>query len=250
LEVFESSEVVEDPVSPVVLRGGVQGRVEFDGVWFGYGDEPVLQGVSLSVGVGETVALVGVTGSGKSTLVSLVPRLMDVDSGAVRLDGVDVRELSLEVVRGAVAVVRQEPLLLPLSVAENIAFARAGASMEEVRAAAKAANALEFIEHLPQGFDTVLGERGDTLSGGQKQRLAIARALLKDAPVLVLDEPTSALDAGTELSVIEALERVSQDRTVIIVSHRESALVHADRVVQLADGHLTDIAHSRMGNAT
>jgi ATP-binding cassette subfamily B protein len=219
-----------------------------DGVWFGYGDEPVLEGVSLSVGVGETVALVGATGSGKSTLVSLVPRLMDVDAGVVRLDGVDIRELSLEVVRGAVAVVRQEPLLLPLSVAENIAFARAGASSEEIRAAADAANALEFIERLPQGFDTVLGERGDTLSGGQKQRLAIARALLKDAPVLVLDEPTSALDAGTELSVIEALERVSRDRTVIIVSHRDSALVHADRVIQLADGHLTDITLSRAGN--
>jgi ATP-binding cassette, subfamily B, bacterial len=244
LEVFESGEVIVEREDPVVLPGPVRGRVCFEDVWFSYEEGlPVLCGVSFGVEPGETVALVGVTGSGKSTLVSLVPRLMDVCGGCVRLDGVDVRDLALRVVRESVSVVRQEPLLLPVSVADNVAFARPGASFEEVWEAARAANALEFIERLPQGFDTVLGERGDTLSGGQKQRLAIARALLKDAPVLILDEPTSALDAGTEHLVVEALQRVTRDRTVMIVTHRESTIVHADRVVRLEHGRVIAGAH-------
>lgn len=244
LEVFESGEVIVEREDPVVLAGPVMGRVSFEDVWFSYGEGPaVLCGVSFEIEPGETVALVGVTGSGKSTLVSLVPRLMDVSGGCVGLDGVDVRDLGLRVVRENVSVVRQEPLLLPVSVADNIAFARPGASFEEVRAAAEAANALEFIERLPEGFDTVLGERGDTLSGGQKQRLAIARALLKDAPVLILDEPTSALDADTEHLLVEALRRVTRDRTVMIVTHRQSTLVHADRVVRLERGRVIEEAH-------
>jgi len=239
LEVFESGEVIVERPDPVVLEGPVRGRVSFEDVWFSYEEgAPVLCGVSFEIEPGETVALVGVTGSGKSTLVSLVPRLMDVGSGCVRVDGVDVRDLALGVVRGSVSVVRQEPLLLPVSVADNIAFARPGASWHQLWAAAEAANALEFIERLPDGFDTVLGERGDTLSGGQKQRLAIARALLKDAPILILDEPTSALDADTEHLLVEALGRVTRDRTVMIVTHRESTTVHADRVVRLQGGRL------------
>jgi len=167
-----------------------------------------------------------------------VSRLMDVEGGRVCLDGVDVRDLSLDVVRGSVAVVRQEPLLLPVSVMENVRFARPGASVGEVVAALEAANALEFVERLPDGLETVLGERGDSLSGGQKQRLAIARALLMDAPVLVLDEPTSALDVRTESLVVEALERLTRGRTVLVVSHRSAALVMVDRVVRLEGGRL------------
>ena len=244
LEVFESGAVIVEREEPVVLAGPVVGRVGFDDVWFSYeGGVPVLGGVSFEVEPGETVALVGVTGSGKSTLVSLVPRLMDVTGGCVRIDGVDVRDLALEVVRGSVSVVRQEPLLLPVSITDNIAFARPGASFEQVQAAADAANATEFIERLPEGFATVLGERGDTLSGGQKQRLAIARALLKDAPILILDEPTSALDADTEHLLVEALQHVTRHRTVMIITHRPSTIVHADRVVRLEDGRLIQEAH-------
>jgi ATP-binding cassette subfamily B protein/subfamily B ATP-binding cassette protein MsbA len=210
LEVLDSEEGVrEAPNARELPVRGVSGHVRLEGVTFGY--EPgreVLRGVDLEGRPGETVALVGRTGAGKSTVVSMIPRFFDPWQGTVRLDGEDVRGLRLSSLRQQIALVLQEPFLLPLTVAENIAYGRPGASRGEVEAAARAARAEEFIRALPEGFETVIGERGATLSGGERQRLAIARALLKDAPVLILDEPTAALDAATESELMAALERL------------------------------------------
>jgi ATP-binding cassette, subfamily B, bacterial len=242
LEVLDAQWEVRDRPGARPLRGGVCGHVRLEGVSFGY--EPgraVLQEVTLEVHPGETVALVGPTGAGKSTLVSLIPRFFDPWSGRVTLDGVDVREVQLSSLRGQVAVVLQEPFLLPLTVAENIAYGRPGASQEAIEAVAVAANADRFIRCLPQGYATVIGERGATLSGGEKQRLAIARALLKDAPVLILDEPTSALDTQTEALVLEALERLMRGRTTFIIAHRLSTVRRADRIVVLEQGRVIEM---------
>jgi ATP-binding cassette subfamily B protein/subfamily B ATP-binding cassette protein MsbA len=173
-------------------------------------------------------------------LVSLVPRFVDPDEGRVRLDGRDVRGLRLEGVRRNVSLVLQESFLFPFSIAENIAFGRPGAGEDEIVAAARAANAHKFICALPDGYATVVGERGATLSGGERQRLAIARALLKDAPVLILDEPTSSLDARTEASLVAALERLMVARTTLIIAHRLSTIRHADRVIVLEDGRIAE----------
>ena len=188
------------------------------------------------MGPGEVVAVVGATGAGKSTLASLLPRFFDPDRGRVLLDGHDLRELRLEQVRASVGLVLQESFLFPVSIAENIAFGRPGSGREQIEAAARAANAHEFVSRLPEGYETVVGERGATLSGGERQRIAIARALLKDAPVLILDEPTSALDADTEASVLDALERLMAGRTTIIIAHRLSTIRRADRIIVLDHG--------------
>jgi ATP-binding cassette subfamily B protein/subfamily B ATP-binding cassette protein MsbA len=186
------------------------------------------------------VALVGPTGAGKTSLVSLIPRLFDPWAGRVSIAGRDVRDLTLQTLREAVSIVLQEPLLLPASVAQNIAFGRPGATHGEIEAAARAANAHEFIQRLPRGYATVLGERGVNLSGGQRQRLAIAAALLKDAPILVMDEPTSALDPASEAAVMEALARLREGRTVIVIAHRLSTIRRADRVAVLQDGEIVE----------
>ena len=242
LEVLDAQWEVRDRPGARPLRGGVCGHVRLEGVSFGYeSGRAVLQEVTLEVHPGETVALVGPTGAGKSTLVSLIPRFFDPWSGRVTLDGVDVREVQLSSLRAQVAVVLQEPFLLPLTVAENIAYGRPGASQEAIEAVAVAANADRFIRCLPQGYATVIGERGATLSGGEKQRLAIARALLKDAPVLILDEPTSALDTQTEALVLEALERLMRGRTTFIIAHRLSTVRRADRIVVLEQGRVIEM---------
>jgi ATP-binding cassette subfamily B protein/subfamily B ATP-binding cassette protein MsbA len=245
LEVLDSKEgVQESPAAKSLsLRSvGASGHVRLEEVSFGYEPGyPVLQDISLEAHPGETIALVGTTGAGKSTLVSLIPRFFDPWQGRVLFDGVDVREIQLKSLRSQVALVLQEPFLLPLTVAQNIAYGRPGASHEEIVSAARAANAEEFIQRLPQGYDTVIGERGATLSGGQKQRLAIARALLKDAPVLILDEPTSALDAQTEALLLEALERLMAGRTTFIIAHRLSTIRRADRIVVLEAGKVVEI---------
>jgi ATP-binding cassette subfamily B protein/subfamily B ATP-binding cassette protein MsbA len=183
---------------------------------------------------------VGPTGAGKSTLAALVTRLFDPWSGRVLVDGQDLREVQVASLRSQVAVVLQESFLFPLTVAENIAYGRPHASRAEVEAAARAANAHAFISEMPEGYDTVLGERGATLSGGQRQRLSIARALLKDAPVLILDEPTSALDAETEDLLLEALERLMVGRTTLVIAHRLSTIRNADRVAVLEAGRLVE----------
>jgi ATP-binding cassette subfamily B protein/subfamily B ATP-binding cassette protein MsbA len=215
--------------------------VRLEGVSFGYDpSQPVLHNLFLEAHPGETLALVGPTGAGKSTLVSLLPRFFDPQAGRVLLDGLDVRELRLGELRAQFSLVLQEPFLLPLTLAENIAYGKPEASREEIEAAARAANAHDFIRRLPQGYDTVVGERGATLSGGEKQRVAIARALVKDAPVLILDEPTSALDLETEALLLEGLERLRAGRTTFLIAHRLSTLRGADRIVVLQEGRIVE----------
>jgi ATP-binding cassette subfamily B protein/subfamily B ATP-binding cassette protein MsbA len=240
LEVLETEcEVVDRPGA--VPLPPVTGHVRLENVAFGY--EPgraVLDGVSLEVLPGETVAVVGLTGAGKTTLVSLVPRFFDPWQGRVLIDGHDVRDVQLRSLRSQVAVVPQEPFLFPRTIAENIAYGRPDASRQEIEAAARAANAHAFIERLPDGYDTQVGERGATLSGGERQRISIARALLKSAPILLLDEPTSALDAETERLLLEALGRLLKGRTALIIAHRLSTVRHADRVVVVHDGKASE----------
>jgi ATP-binding cassette subfamily B protein/subfamily B ATP-binding cassette protein MsbA len=245
LEVLDTVEEVRDvsnakpfPVNP----SGAAGQVCFEKVTFGYETgRPVLKEATLQVKPGETLALVGPTGAGKSTLVSLILRLFDPWQGQVSIDDVDVRDIKLSSLRSNVALVLQEPFLLPLTVAENIAYGRPGASHDEVVAAATLANSHEFIMRLPEGYDTAVNERGATLSGGQKQRLAIARALLKNAPILILDEPTSALDADAETRLLDALERLMAGRTTFIIAHRLSTIRFADRIAVLDQGRITEI---------
>jgi ATP-binding cassette subfamily B protein len=249
LEVLDAEQEVRDVAGAVVLPSrpaGEAGRIGFEGVSFGYGaGRPVLHDIELAVEPGETVALVGPTGAGKTTLVSLIPRFFDPWAGRVTLDGRDIRNIELASLRRQVSLVLQEPFILPLTAAENIAYGRPEASREEVIAAAVAANADEFIRGLPEGYDSPLGERGATLSGGQKQRLAIARALLKDAPILILDEPTSALDAHTEALLLEALERLMRGRTTLIIAHRLSTIRNADRILVLEDGRVAETGTHR-----
>jgi ATP-binding cassette subfamily B protein/subfamily B ATP-binding cassette protein MsbA len=217
------------------------GHVRVEGVTFGYErGRPVLHGVSLEALPGQTVAIVGATGAGKTTLVSLVPRFFDPWTGRVLVDGHDVRDVRLKSLRDQVGIVLQEPFLFPVSIAENIAYSRPGATRPEIEAAARAANAHAFIERLPHGYDTVIGQRGATLSGGERQRLSIARALLKNAPILILDEPTSALDAETERLLLEALKRLMKGRTTLLIAHRLSTVRAADRIVVLEGGQIVE----------
>jgi ATP-binding cassette subfamily B protein/subfamily B ATP-binding cassette protein MsbA len=226
------------PLAPSRTRGRT---IAWDNASFAYETgTPVLRDVSLEVGAGKMLAVVGPTGAGKSTLVSLVPRFFDPSAGCVRIDDQDVRRVRLGDLRAAVSVVLQEPFLLPLSVAENIAYGRPGATRAEIERAAVAANADVFIRALPHGYDTVIGERGATLSGGERQRLAIARAILKDAPILILDEPTASLDAATEAAVMSALARLTQGRTTIVIAHRLSTVRRADAVAVIEGGRLVE----------
>jgi ATP-binding cassette subfamily B protein/subfamily B ATP-binding cassette protein MsbA len=241
LEVLEAEEGVRDTPGARPLAHA-RGHLRFEAVSFGYQpDRPVLQQIDLEIPPGQTLALVGPTGAGKSTLVSLIPRFFDPWHGQVRLDGIDLRDLQLASLRAQVALVLQEPFLLPLSVAENIAYGRPGASRAQIEAAAQAACAEGFIRRLPQGYETVLGERGATLSGGERQRLAIARALLKDAPVLILDEPTSALDGETEALLLAALERLMAGRTTVLIAHRLSTLRRAERIAVVEEGRIVEV---------
>jgi ATP-binding cassette subfamily B protein/subfamily B ATP-binding cassette protein MsbA len=218
-----------------------QGHVRLDHVMFGYElERPVLRDICLEAKPGETIAIVGETGAGKSTLVSLIPRFFDPWQGRVLVDGKDVRDLQLHSLRRQIALVLQEPFLFPFSIAENIAYGRPEASRPEIEAAARAANAHEFIERLLKGYDSIIGERGATLSGGERQRLSIARALLKDAPILILDEPTSALDAETENMLLEALERLMAGRTTFIIAHRLSTVRRANCILVLKDGRIVE----------
>jgi subfamily B ATP-binding cassette protein MsbA len=200
----------------------------------------VLRDFNLTVRKGQVVALVGPSGSGKTTVANLVPRFFDATEGRICVDGVDLRDATLHSLRTQIAVVTQETVLFNESVAANIAYGRPGADRADVEAAARAADAHDFITRLPEGYDTKIGEKGITLSGGQRQRLAIARALLKDAPVLVLDEATSALDTKSEAEVQNALERLMKDRTVLVIAHRLSTVRNANRIVVLAGGQTVE----------
>jgi ABC-type multidrug transport system fused ATPase/permease subunit len=201
--------------------------------------------VSFEIAAGETLAIVGASGAGKSTLASLLVRFYDPTSGRVTLDGRDLRSITLGSLRDNVALVLQDPLLFGASVRENIAYGRPGATEAAIVAAARAAGAHEFVSALPEGYDTAIGERGVALSGGQRQRIAIARAFVKDAPVLVLDEPTSALDADSEHALLAALEQLMAGRTTLIIAHRLTTIRNADRIALLSDGRLAAIGTHR-----
>jgi subfamily B ATP-binding cassette protein MsbA len=241
-ELLDTQPTVSEPRRPKPLVRPVRGEVVLDRVSFRYADSlPLaLDDVSLCVGSGEVVALVGPSGAGKTTLASLLPRFWDVTSGRITLDGVDIRELSFADLRGAIGMVPQEPALFSGTVRENIAYASPEATEQEIVAAARAAHAIEFIERLPEGLDTRVGERGVKLSGGQRQRIAIARVFLKDPAVVVLDEATSSLDAESERLIEEAMVELLRGRSTLIIAHRLSTVRRADRVVVLDRGHVVE----------
>jgi subfamily B ATP-binding cassette protein MsbA len=214
--------------------------IEFHNVDFGYKETPVLRDINLRIDAGEMVALVGMSGAGKSTLADLIPRFFDVSSGRISFDGVDVRDLTLQSLRAQIGIVTQHTFLFNDTIRNNIAYGHPERNMEDVIAAAKAAHAHEFIMAMPNGYDSVVGEMGMQISGGQRQRLAIARALSKNAPILVLDEATSALDAESERLVQEALENLMTTRTTLVIAHRLSTIRRADRIIVLADGRIVE----------
>ncbi len=241
VELLHDEDTVKDPANPRALPRPTRGEVRFDQVRFAYPTRPgqqALEGVSLRIAPGETVALVGPSGAGKTTILQLLMRHYDPDAGAVRIDGVDLREMRRDEFRQAIALVPQDPAIFATSAMENIRFGRPGASDSEVIAAAKAAAADEFLRKLPDGYATELGERGVLLSGGQKQRVAIARAILRDAPILLLDEATSALDAESEAAVQDAMDHLSDGRTMIVIAHRLATVKQADRIVVFDEGRI------------
>lgn len=234
----EEPDVKERPGARPLPRA--RGEIVFDDVSFAYdGARPVLQDVSIRVKAGTRVGVVGATGAGKTTLVSLLNRFYDPTGGRILLDGVDLREYRLADLRNQFAIVLQEPLLFAASVAENIAYARPDASREQILAAARAAGAHDFIAGLPDGYDTRVGERGTRLSGGERQRISLARAFLKDAPVLILDEPTSSVDLNTEAAIMEAMYRLMEGRTTFMIAHRLSTLDGCDERIEVASGRVT-----------
>jgi ATP-binding cassette, subfamily B, bacterial len=240
-ELMRAEAAIRPPETPTILPEPPTGEVSMSAVQFAYPgrpDLPALKGFSLTVRPGETVALVGPSGAGKSTVFRLLLRFYDPQAGVVSVDGVDVRSADPVAVRGRFAWVSQEAPLFSGSASENIRFGREGASDSEIRAAAEEAQALGFIEALPEGFDTPLGERGKSLSGGQRQRMAIARALVRDAPILLLDEATSALDAENERLVQAALDQAMQGRTTIVIAHRLATVLRADRIVVMEEGRV------------
>jgi ATP-binding cassette subfamily B protein len=236
--------VIREPAQPKALPTPARGAVAFEDVSFCYPTRPeslALDRFDLRVATGETVAIVGPSGAGKTTVFNLLLRFYDPEKGTIRLDGVDIRDLRFAELRGALAIVPQEPVLFTASVADNIRYGRPDASEAEVRKAAAAASAMTFIEALPQGLDTHLGTRGVRLSGGQRQRIAVARALLCDPRVLLLDEATSALDAESELAVQQALDRVMHQRTTLVIAHRLATVQKADRIVVVDHGQVVDV---------
>ena len=244
VELLRTEDTVQDPAAAIALPSPVAGRIAFEDVHFRYPARPdvqALDGVNLSINPGETVAFVGPSGAGKTTIIQLILRFYDPASGRITLDGVDLRDVSRAAFRRSVALVPQDPVIFAASARENIRFGRPDATDAEIDAAADAAPAHGFISALPDGYDSYLGERGVMLSGGQKQRIAIARAILRDAPVLLLDEATSALDAETERAVQAAVDRLSADRTTLIVAHRLATVKKADRIVVLEAGRIVDM---------
>ncbi|MCK9432103.1 MAG: ABC transporter ATP-binding protein, partial [Candidatus Omnitrophica bacterium] len=245
-EVLETEPSVKDP-SPAVILDGFKKSVKFSDIRFSYADAEVLKGINLEVEYGQMLAIVGPSGSGKSTLVDLIPRFYDPQSGKVLIDGTDIRRFSLNSLRSQIGIVSQETLLFNDTIRANISYGKPGSSSSEVEEAAKKAHAHDFILKCPQGYDTVIGDRGVMLSGGERQRIAIARALLKDAPILILDEATSQLDSTSERIVQEALDRLVSGRTVFMIAHRLSTVRNANRIVVLDKGEIAeDGTHSQL----
>ncbi len=220
-----------------LIPSNVNGDIAFEHVAFGYkADEPVLKDVHFQIKAGETVGIVGPTGGGKSTIVSLIPRFYDPNAGRILVEGVDIRDFDLQALRNQIGYVLQETVLFRGTIADNIAYGRGGAARQEIVEAAKLANADEFISKMPQGYDSIVGDRGETLSGGQRQRIGIARALIRNNPILILDEPTAALDTESEKKVVEALQRLMKGRTVITIAHRLSTIRDANKIIVLKEG--------------
>lgn len=243
MEILQTSPQIADPPRPVVA-GRTTGQIEFDRVSFSYGREQILSDINLQIAAGETVAFVGPTGAGKSTLASLVPRFIDPEQGFVRMDGCDIRAMSVRSVRNQVSIVLQDCVLLRGTLRDNIACGSPGATEAAVQRAARLALVDEFSSRLPDGLDTLIGERGNNLSGGQRQRVAIARAILSDRPILILDEPTSALDTISEEFLVEAIANLPKQRTTLVIAHRLSTLRHADRLVVLEGGRIVEAGSS------
>ncbi len=241
--VFEIIDEAPEPDHGTLPLTHARGQIEFSSVRFTYpgAENQALKGVSFSASPGECVALVGPSGSGKTTIANLLPRFYTIDEGEIRIDGHRLDDIRLEGLRSNIALVSQEVVLFNDTVSANIAYgSRRNASHEEIQAAAKAAHALEFIEAMPQGFDTLIGEKGVKLSGGQRQRLAIARAILKNAPILILDEATSALDSESERHVQAALDTLMQGRTTIVIAHRLSTIENANKIVVMQHGQIVE----------
>ncbi len=238
-EILDTESEIRDPASPVTLPR-ISRAIEFHDVSFGYGRKMVLKNINLKIGSGEIVALVGMSGVGKSTLADLIPRFYDVSAGKITLDGTDIRAVSLVSLRAQIGLVSQHTFLFDDTVRNNIAYGTPAMKMDEVIAAARAAHAHEFVMEMPQGYDTTIGELGMRLSGGQRQRIAIARALLKNAPILILDEATSSLDTDSERLVQEALDNLISRRTVLVIAHRLSTIRNADRIAVLVDGTIIE----------
>ncbi len=238
-EILEAPVVVEEAKHPIELNGFNQ-SIEFKDVQFAYHDTTILNQINLHIQKGKTIALVGSSGAGKSTLADLVPRFHDVSGGSLFIDGKNIKDYSLHSLRQQISIVTQEPILFNDTIAANIALGKPDASLEEIKEAARIANAFDFITKKEQGFDTMIGDRGSKLSGGERQRLTIARAVLKNPPILILDEATSALDTESEKLVQDAINNMMQHRTSIVIAHRLSTIRHADEIIVLQKGHIVE----------
>lgn len=239
-EVLDTVPEISNKPGAKILKGITQG-IEFENVSFRYEEEWVLKNINLKIKAGEVVAFVGASGGGKTTLLNLLPRFYDVSSGRILIDGIDIRDYTVESLRSMIGIVTQQTILFNDSVKNNIAYGKIGEPIEEIIKAAQAANAHGFIQNLPQGYDTIIGEQGVKLSGGERQRLSIARALLKNAPILILDEATSSLDSESEVEVQKALEYLMQGRTTLVIAHRLSTIRRADRIVVISNGMISEI---------
>jgi ATP-binding cassette, subfamily B, bacterial len=240
-EILDSSSSVPEAVEPVTIAS-IEGQVEFKNVTFGYDSHnPVLKNLTLNVKPGEMIGLVGHSGAGKSTTINLLCRLYDVNEGEICIDGVDVRKIRQKELRSQIGLVMQDPFLFNGTIAENISYSKSGAPYEEIIEAAKAANAHDFIAAKPDGYDTIVGERGNALSGGERQRISIARAILHNPRILVLDEATSAVDTDSEKQIQDAIARLTKGRTTFAIAHRLSTLRYADRLVVFKEGQVQEI---------
>jgi subfamily B ATP-binding cassette protein MsbA len=238
-DIIEMESDIKERKDPITIKRGPQ-RVTFENVFFKYDDVMVLKDINLNVEAGDVLALVGMSGGGKTSLVNLIPRFYDVTRGAIRIDGTDIRDVSISSLRDQMGIVTQEPILFNDSIRNNIAYGKRNATEKEIIMAAEAAYAYDFIQNFPNKFDTNIGELGGRLSGGEKQRICVARALLKDAPILILDEATSSLDAEAEMLVQKALENLMKGRTTFVIAHRLSTIDYADRIVVIIDGRVEE----------